>query len=76
MNFVRKNLPRPIWGRAIGLFTVVFAIGQTIGPVAAGAIGDLSGDITQGLLAAGLVLLAAAVASLFQGAMVQANELG
>ncbi|MEM8975636.1 MAG: YbfB/YjiJ family MFS transporter, partial [Pseudomonadota bacterium] len=55
-SFSRKNLPVQLWGPALGLFTIIFAVGQTIGPVAAGAVGDGLGDIRYGLLGAGLVL--------------------
>jgi predicted MFS family arabinose efflux permease len=65
-NFTRRNLPPEAWGRAIGLFTVVFACAQTIGPWAAGLLGDLSGSIGASLLAAAAVLAAGAVFALRQ----------
>ena len=34
-NFTRQNLPAHSWGAAISLFTVVFAVAQTLGPYAA-----------------------------------------
>ena len=62
-NFVRQNLPAQSWGAAISLFTVVFAIAQTLGPYAAGLLGDLTGDIGISLLgASGLLLLGAVIA--------------
>ncbi|MDA8586716.1 YbfB/YjiJ family MFS transporter [Rhodobacteraceae bacterium] len=64
--FSRKNLTPDLQGSAVALFTTVFAIGQTIGPVAAGAIGDAFGTIEQGLLAAGVVLAVGAVVALGQ----------
>jgi predicted MFS family arabinose efflux permease len=64
-NFARQNLPQPAWGRAISLFTLVFAVAQTAGPYGAGLVGDLSGNIGISLLAAaGLLLVGAAVALL------------
>lgn len=54
--FVRKNLPQIQWGKALSLFTVIFSIGQIIGPTAAGYLADLTGDNTAGLGAAALVL--------------------
>ncbi len=60
-NFVRQNLPPNSWGHAISLFTLVFAIAQTIGPYGAGLVGDLSGNIGTGLLAAAAVLAIAAI---------------
>ena len=65
-NFTRQNLPQQAWGRAIGLFTVVFAVAQTIGPWAAGVLGDLSGSIGTSLLAASGVLLAGAALAALQ----------
>lgn len=54
--FVRKNLPQVQWGKALSLFTVIFSIGQIIGPTAAGYMADLTGDNTIGLAAAAGVL--------------------
>lgn len=64
--FSRENLTSDLQGSAVALFTTVFAVGQTIGPVAAGAIGDAFGTIEQGLLAAGVVLAVGAVVALGQ----------
>jgi hypothetical protein len=50
-SFGRKNLPKSMWGKSVG---------QTAGPVAAGAIGDVAGTLDAGLLSGGLILLAAA----------------
>ncbi len=62
-NFTRQNLPERSWGAAISLFTVVFAVAQTLGPYAAGLLGDLAGDIGISLLgASGLLLLGAVIA--------------
>lgn len=65
-NFTRRNLPPAAWGRSIGLFTVVFACAQTVGPWAAGLIGDLSGSIGVSLLVAAAVLSAGALIALRQ----------
>lgn len=62
-NFSRQNLPPESWGRAISVFTVVFAVAQTLGPYAAGWLGDRAGSIGVSLLAAADVLLAGAVAA-------------
>lgn len=64
-NFARHNLPPQAWGRAISLFTLVFAVAQTAGPYGAGLVGDLFGNIGISLLAAaGLLLVGAALALL------------
>ncbi len=65
-NFTRRNLPPEAWGRAIGLFTVIFASAQTIGPWAAGLLGDISGSIGVSLLAAAAVLAAGALLAVRQ----------
>lgn len=63
-TFTRKNLPAASWGRAVSLFTVVFAIAQTLGPIGAGLLGDAFGNIGVSLLAAsGVLLLGALIAS-------------
>jgi predicted MFS family arabinose efflux permease len=67
--FARRNLPPSLQGSAVALFTTIFASGQTIGPVAAGAIGDATGSIEGGLLAAGIVLALGAVIALKQKAL-------
>jgi predicted MFS family arabinose efflux permease len=65
MNFTRRNLPMASWGASISIFTVVFAVAQTIGPVGAGLLGDLTGSIGNGLVGAGgVLLLGAAIACL------------
>jgi len=65
-NFARKNLPPESWPRGISLFTVVFAIAQTVGPYAAGLLGDLAGSIGISLLAAAGILAVGAVIALLQ----------
>lgn len=62
-SFTRQNLPQESWGAAISLFTVVFAVAQTLGPYGAGLVGDLYDNIGISLLAAaGLLLIGAAIA--------------
>lgn len=65
-TFCRKNLDQYHWGAAISLLTVVFAIGQIIGPVAAGALADWMGGTSESLVAGGLVLVAGAAIALVQ----------
>lgn len=65
-NFTRHNLPAAGWGASISLFTVVFAVAQTVGPWGAGVIGDLTGDIGNSLVAAAGVLLLGAALALLQ----------
>lgn len=65
-SFIRQNLPMQSWGPAISLFTVVFAIAQTIGPYAAGWLGDRTESIGTSLLAAAAVLLTGGMLVLLQ----------
>jgi predicted MFS family arabinose efflux permease len=60
-NFIRQNLPPESWGQAISLFTVVFAVAQTLGPYGAGLLGDLSHNIGTSLLVSATLLLIGAV---------------
>lgn len=65
-NFTRQNLPPESWARAISLFTVVFAVAQTLGPYGAGLVGDLFDNIGVSLVAAAGLLLVGAVIALRQ----------
>lgn len=65
-SFVRQNLRAQDWGAAISLFTVVFAVAQTLGPYGAGLLGDRFGSIGVSLIAAAGVLLLGACAALLQ----------
>jgi len=65
-SFCRQNLPAESWGRAISLFTVVFAVAQTLGPYGAGLIGDMFGNIGISLLAAAAILVLGAVVAMMQ----------
>ena len=75
-SFSRKNLPAIHWGRSIGLFTIIFGIGQAAGPVAAGWIGDVSGDIRYAFGFAGTILLLGAVFSAAQTPLLKAGSVG
>ena len=65
-SFSRKHFGRPQWGAAMAWFTVAFATGQTIGPVAAGALADQAGNVAAGLWLGGAVMLAGGAISLLQ----------
>lgn len=58
--FVRHNLPANQWPRGINAFTIVFALGQIVGPVVIGRVSDSAG-LTRGLAYSALVLAAGAV---------------
>ena len=61
---VRHNLPAAAWSRGITGFTIVFAVGQIIGPSVVGLIADGPGGLARGLaISAGLLALGAVLAA-------------
>lgn len=61
---VRHNLPAAGWSRGITGFTIVFAVGQIIGPSVVGLIADGPGGLARGLaISAGLLALGAVLAA-------------
>jgi MFS family permease len=65
MALAKKHLPNTQWALAMNLFTFVFAIGQGIGPVAAGWIADTS-NLNWAMGAGAIVLLFAALLAFSQ----------
>jgi len=65
-SFAKKNLPRAQWSAAVALYTTAFAAGQTLGPIGAGWMADVSGGLSVSLLAGAAVLLAGGVLGFFQ----------
>ena len=63
MALARSTLPASLWARAMNLYTLIFAVGQGIGPVAAGWLADHYGLNTA--MAAGAATLVAAAALSF-----------
>ncbi|WMS42802.1 YbfB/YjiJ family MFS transporter [Acuticoccus sp. MNP-M23] len=64
--FVRRNYAPSAWGAGIGAMTVVFGIGQILGPAAVGAVNDWRGGLSSGLAASAALLFLAALVSLTQ----------
>jgi predicted MFS family arabinose efflux permease len=62
MALARGTLPASQWAKAMNLFTFVFAIGQGVGPVAAGWIADTAGLNSAMAAGAGTLLLATGLA--------------
>jgi MFS family permease len=63
--FVRFNYPPAAWPRAIAAMTIVFGIGQTLGPFATGAITDFTGSLDSALkVSAAALAIGAACAAL------------
>jgi len=65
-DLVKTSLPRAAWGSAIAVFTVVFAIGQAIGPILTGWLADATRSLHAGLTASVAILLAASATAMFQ----------
>ena len=65
-TLIRKQLPKPAWGGAMAVFTILFAIGQIVGPTVTGWLADLHGSLRPGLALSVAVLLAGAVVALWQ----------
>jgi MFS family permease len=55
MALARKTLPQVLWAKAMNFFTMIFAVGQAVGPVVAGWIADAYGLNTA--MAAGACVL-------------------
>jgi predicted MFS family arabinose efflux permease len=53
---VRHNLPATQWTAGISAFTIIFALGQILGPAMVGWIADGKGSLAQGLLVSAIVL--------------------
>ena len=65
-NIMRKSLPVGGWARGIALVTIVFSIGQTLGPLASGYLADRSASLTSGFVLSASVLFLAALITLLQ----------
>ena len=60
---IRRALPQHAWTGGVALFTVVFSVGQTLGPLVSGALADATHDLAAGfVLSTGLLLASAGVA--------------
>jgi predicted MFS family arabinose efflux permease len=64
--FVRFNYPSAAWPKAIAIMTIAFGLGQTLGPIATGAITDAMGSLTYALNVSALTLAIGAIACAFQ----------
>jgi predicted MFS family arabinose efflux permease len=69
--FVRFNYSPAAWPTAIAAMTIAFGIGQTLGPIATGAITDALGNLSYALNAGAAMLAMGALAAAFQGRLVR-----
>jgi len=65
-GFVKGNLAPGAWGSALAAATTLFALGQTIGPAAAGWVSDVTGSLSTGLSLSAAILFAGALLALSQ----------
>jgi predicted MFS family arabinose efflux permease len=67
--FTRFNYPEQAWPRVIAIITIIFSIGQILGPLITGAITDFTGTLSSALAVSAAALALGAVVSLFQRAL-------
>jgi MFS family permease len=65
--FVRFNYPVTAWPSGIAAMTIAFGIGQTLGPIAVGAITDALGSLSYALNVSAALLVLGAILAAFQG---------
>jgi predicted MFS family arabinose efflux permease len=65
--FVRFNCPPSEWPSGIAAMTIAFGIGQTLGPIAVGAITDALGSLSYALNVSAALLALGAILAAFQG---------
>jgi predicted MFS family arabinose efflux permease len=71
--FVRFNYPPSAWPTSIAALTIAFGIGQTLGPIAVGAITDAMGSLSFALNVSAAMLATGAVLCAFQKKLVAAS---
>jgi predicted MFS family arabinose efflux permease len=64
--FIRFNCPPAAWPKGIASMTIAFGIGQTLGPIAVGAVTDSFGSLSYALNLSAAMLAVGAVAAAFQ----------
>jgi len=65
--FVRFNYPVEGWPGGIAVMTIAFGIGQTLGPIAVGAVTDALGSLSYALNVSAALLALGAIFAAFQG---------
>ena len=64
--FVRVNFPAAAWSAGITAFSLVFAMGQVLGPLAVGWVADSHGGLVRGFLYSAMALWAGALVAWLQ----------
>jgi predicted MFS family arabinose efflux permease len=72
--FVRFNYPPAAWPTGIAAMTIAFGVGQTLGPIATGAITDALGSLSYALNAGATMLALGGLLSLFQGRLARISS--
>lgn len=67
--FTRFNYPEQAWPRVIAIITIIFSLGQILGPLVTGVISDLTGTLSSALAVSAAALALGVVISLFQRAL-------
>ncbi|NOK63924.1 MAG: putative arabinose efflux permease, MFS family [Chloroflexi bacterium AL-W] len=65
-NIVRQALPVQAWATGIALFTVIFSLGQMMGPLISGALADRTATLAGGFMLSAGFLFVGAIIALFQ----------
>jgi predicted MFS family arabinose efflux permease len=68
---VRFNYPPAAWPTGIAAMTIAFGIGQTLGPLAVGAVTDAFGSLSYALNVSAAMLALGAIAAAFQRRLVR-----
>jgi predicted MFS family arabinose efflux permease len=69
--FVRFNYPPAEWPAGIAAMTIAFGLGQTLGPIAVGAVTDALGSLSYALNVSAAMLVVAVIAAAFQRRLTQ-----
>jgi predicted MFS family arabinose efflux permease len=72
--FVRFNYPPSAWPTGIAAMTIAFGIGQTLGPIAVGAVTDAFGSLSYALNVSAAMLALGAIAAAFQRRLGQTSK--
>jgi MFS family permease len=65
-DLVKASLAKAAWGSAIAFFTLLFAVGQILGPLLTGWLADATHGLDGGLAGSTGVLLLASVVAMYQ----------
>ena len=65
-NIMRKSLPVGGWASGIALVTIVFSVGQTLGPLVSGYLADHTSSLVSGFVLSASILFFGALISLLQ----------